>query len=60
MSTPMHSTDDELQAWLDEGTERLAKEAADRKVWERQNPMPSWEVVKFNFKRDLYRKAIGA
>ncbi len=56
----MHCTDEELQAWLDEQDAIAKKEAADRKVWERQNPMPSWEVVKFNFKRDLYRKAIGA
>lgn len=56
----MHSTTKELQQWIDEQDALAKKEAADRKVYERQNPMPAWETLKFNFKRDLYAKAINA
>lgn len=52
--------DNELQAWLDEGTERLAQEEAERKARHRLAPKWTWAEVQFNFKRELYRKAIGA
>lgn len=60
MSTPMHSTDNELQAWIDEQDAIAQRERDDRRAWEKANPMPTWETVKFNFKRELYRKAINA
>ena len=52
--------DKELQDWLDEGSEQLAKEASERKLRERLAPKTNWDEVKFNLKRDLYRKAINA
>lgn len=53
------STDDELQQWLDEQDAIAAKREADRRVWQKLNPLPKWEHMKFNFQRALYARAIG-
>lgn len=48
---PTVSTDEELQDWLD--SLPPIEPVKYRKL-------PSWEEIQFNFKRELYRKAIGA
>ncbi len=56
-------TDDEnLQAWLDDQSATATKEEEQRKLDEKQawRNWGSWEEQKFNFKVELYRKAIGA
>lgn len=53
------STDDELQAWLDEQDAVAKKQEAERAAFARQHPMPGWNEIKFNFQREIYRKAIG-
>ena len=45
-------TDEELQAWLD-APENQPKPAP------KQGKLPTWEEMRFDFKRGLYAKAIG-
>lgn len=58
MTTP--TTDDDLQAWLDEQDAIARKQEAERSELARQHRMPTWHEMKFNFQRELYRKAINA
>ena len=55
----MHSTDEELQQWLDAEEAEAAAEAADRAAKAKAFKMPTFEQMKFNFQRNLYAKAIG-
>ena len=55
----MHSTDEELQQWLDAETAKADSEAADRAAKAKAFKMPTFEQMKFNFKVHLYAKAIG-
>lgn len=54
------STDDELQAWLDEQDSRAILVAKEEKIARQQWRMPTFEEMQFNFKRQLYAKAINA
>lgn len=61
MANPIQNDDDDLQAWLDAENERADAEARERErlhieALRRFN----FEHAKFNFKRQLYAKAIGA
>ena len=62
MSNKQHTTDTDLQNWLDQQHEEHVREMTERKLRERAalRAAGSWEEQKFNFKRALYRKAIGA
>lgn len=62
MTNTKHTTDTDLQDWLDQQHEEFVREMAERKLRERAmlRAAGSWEEQKFNFKRALYRKAIGA
>ena len=62
MCNTQHTTDTELQDWLDQQHEEYVREMAELKLRERAalRAAGSWEEQKFNFKRALYRKAIGA
>ena len=51
--------DEELQQWLDAETAKAAAEAADRAAEAKAFKMPTFEQMKFDFKRSLYAKAIG-
>ena len=46
------ATDEELQAWLD-APENQPKPTP------KQGKLPTWEELRFDFKRSLYAKAIG-
>ena len=47
-------TEEELQAWLD-APENQPKPKPEPKL----GKLPTWEEMRFNFKRSLYAKAIG-
>jgi hypothetical protein len=55
-----HSTDKELQAWIAEQDAIAERERAERVAFQKAHPMPSWDTLKFNLKRELYRRAIDA
>lgn len=55
-----NSTDEELQQWLNEQDATAAKDAQAYATLRRQFKMPTFEEMKFNLKREIYRKAINA
>ena len=50
------ATEEELQAWLN-APENQPKPAP--KPAPKQGKLPTWEAMRFDFKRSLYAKAIG-
>lgn len=48
---PEIATESELQEWLD---------SIQPTTQHNQNNIPNWNKIQFDFKRELYRKAIGA
>lgn len=57
----MCNADDDLQAWLDAENERADAEQRERERLHKEALRSfNFEHAKFNFKRDLYAKAIGA
>lgn len=56
----MCNADDDLQAWLDAENERADAEDRERERLHKEALRGfNFEHAKFNFKRDLYAKAIG-
>lgn len=53
------STDEELQAWLDEQDSRAILVAKEEKIARQQWRMPTFEQMKFDLQRKVYAKAIG-
>ena len=53
------TNDEELQQWLDAEAAKADAEAADRAAKAKAFKMPTFDQMKFNFKRSLYAKAIG-
>ena len=51
--------DEELQQWLDAEAAKAEAEAADRADKAKAFRMPTFDQMKFDFKRSLYAKAIG-
>ncbi len=47
-------TEEELSAWLDAPENQPAPKPAAK-----QGKLPTWEAMRFDFKRQLYAKAIG-
>lgn len=54
------STEAELAGWFEEEDKRFAKENAEKAALAKQAARISFADMKFAFKRELYRKAIGA
>lgn len=54
-----HSTDDELQLWLDQQAQQALAERIEREQQAKLNRPSSFEHMKYNFKVHLYAKAIG-
>lgn len=53
-SNPEIATESELQEWLD------SIQPSPQSNQSNQNNIPNWNKIQFDFKRELYRKAIGA
>ena len=53
------TNDEELQQWLDAEAAKAEAEAADRAAQAKAFKIPTFDQMKFNFKRSLYAKAIG-
>lgn len=51
--------DDSLQAWLDEEEVKANQQKKEHEIARKQNPMPTFEQMKYNFKCQMYAKAIG-
>ena len=53
------TNDEELQQWLDDEAAKADAEAAERAAKAKAFKMPTFDQLKFDFKRGLYAKAIG-
>lgn len=56
----MVMTEEELEMWLDEEDAKARAAAAAQEARRKASCMPTFEAMKFDFKRALYAKAIGA
>lgn len=62
LNTTDHASDAELQSWLDAEDVAFQKREADRRELEKRalRNAGSWDQMKFNLRRHVYAKAIGA
>ena len=62
LNTTENALDAELQIWLDDADVAFQKREADRRALEKRalKNLGSWEHMKFDLRRHLYKTAIGA